>query len=67
MSKHQDFEGLGPLPKADRNAELQRHSIAAFRASLPTNKFVFRSESVEDAGVDGSLELLFLGQVLFSL
>lgn len=62
MSKRRDSPDLGPLPKAYRNAELQRRSIAAFHASLPTNKFVFRGEPVEDAGVDGSLELLVDGR-----
>lgn len=51
-------ERLGPLPKADRNAELQRRSIDAFRAALPADKFLFRDERTDDAGVDGSLELL---------
>lgn len=51
-------EGLGPLPKADRNAELQRRSIDAFRIALPADKFLFRDERADDAGVDGSLELL---------
>jgi tetratricopeptide (TPR) repeat protein len=50
--------GLGPLPKADHNAELQRRSIDAFRTALPADKFLFRDERADDAGVDGSLELL---------
>ena len=49
-------EDLGPLPKADRNAELQRRSIAVFQVSLPPDKFLFRDERADDAGVDGSLE-----------
>lgn len=49
---------IGPLPKADRNAELQRRSLGALRALLPSDKFLFRDERVDDAGVDGSLELL---------
>jgi Domain of unknown function (DUF4365) len=49
---------LGQLPKSDRNAELQRRSIAVFQASLPADQFVFRDERSDDAGVDGSLELL---------
>jgi hypothetical protein len=53
-----ESDELGQLPTADRNAELQRRSIVAFRASLPADKFVFRDERTEDAGVDGSLELL---------
>jgi hypothetical protein len=43
---------------ADRNAELQRRSLGALRALLPNDKFVFRDERIDDAGVDGSLELL---------
>ena len=49
---------LGPLPTSDRNAELERTSLAAFRALLPSNKFLFRDERTDDAGVDGSIELL---------
>lgn len=51
-------ESLGPLPTADRNSELQRISLGALRALLPNDKFVFRDERIDDAGVDGSLELL---------
>jgi hypothetical protein len=50
-------ENLAPLPKADRNSEIQKLSIRAFEAALPVDKFTFRSEPIEDAGVDGSLEL----------
>lgn len=46
-----------PLPKADRNSELQARSIAKFQEVLPVNLFVFRDERVDDAGVDGSLEI----------
>jgi hypothetical protein len=53
---------LGPLPRADRNAELQQLSIAALRSSLPPDKFRFRDERVDDTGVDGSLELLVDGR-----
>src|SRR5262245_53980237 len=59
---NRDSKDLGPLPKADRNAELQRRSIAEFQASLPSDKFVFRDERADDAGVDGSLEVLVEGQ-----
>ena len=52
-----DFR-LGPLPITDRNAELERKSLAAIRSAFPADRFLFRSESTEDAGVDGSLELL---------
>lgn len=51
-------EGLGPLPIADRNSELQRRSLGALRALLPNDKFVLRDERIDDAGVDVSLELL---------
>lgn len=50
-------EDLGPLPKADRNSELQSLSLKAFNAALPAEKFVFRDERIDDAGVDGSLEV----------
>lgn len=49
------------LPKADRNSKLERESIAALQARLPADKFVFRREGTDDAGVDGSLELLMDG------
>lgn len=51
-------QSLGPLPKADRNSELQRRSLGALRTLLPNDKLVFRDERIDDAGVDGSLELL---------
>ena len=50
-----------PLPKADDNSRLQRQSIAGFQEILPKNFFVFRDERVDDAGVDGSLEILIDG------
>jgi hypothetical protein len=51
-------DDFGPLPQSDRNAELQRISFVAIQGAFPSDKFVFRDERVEDAGVDGSLELL---------
>lgn len=48
---------LNPLPIADRSSEIQALSIRAFEAALPPNKFTFRRETIEDAGIDGSLEL----------
>jgi hypothetical protein len=57
-----DAGDFGPLPIADNNAELQRRSIAAIHSSLPAGKFLFRDERAEDAGVDGSLELLINGR-----
>ena len=41
MGEREDFEDLGPYPKAERNAELQECSIAAFYTSLPKDKFVW--------------------------
>jgi hypothetical protein len=58
MSRAGDADSFDSLPAADRNAELQRRSIAALMAVLPADKFVFRDERIDDAGVDGSLELL---------
>src|SRR5687768_7342015 len=51
------MDDFGPLPKADRNSELQSLSFKAFNAALPVERFVFRHEPIEDAGVDGSLEV----------
>jgi hypothetical protein len=50
-----------PLPKADRNSQLQRRSLVSFQEVLPVDRFVFRDERVDDAGVDGSLEILIDG------
>ena len=50
-----------PLPKSDRNSQLQRRSIIFFQEFLPVELFVFRDERVDDAGVDGSLEILMDG------
>jgi hypothetical protein len=50
-----------PLPKADDNSRLQRRSIVSFQEILPGELFVFRDERVDDAGVDGSLEILIDG------
>jgi Domain of unknown function (DUF4365) len=47
-----------PLPQSDRNSQLQRLSIRAFQSVLPVEQFVFRDERIDDAGVDGSLEIL---------
>lgn len=49
---------LGPLPKSDRKAELERTSLAALHAFLPADRFLFRDERISDAGVDVSVELL---------
>jgi len=51
-------EEIGPLPQADRNAELQQASIKALNALLrATNDLVLRDERIEDYGVDGSFEV----------
>lgn len=57
-----DFNSLNPLPIADRNSELQQLSIKAFNTALPIDKFTFRHEPIDDAGVDGSLELKINGK-----
>ncbi|MEG5037149.1 DUF4365 domain-containing protein [Microcoleus sp. AT3-D2] len=54
-------DSRNPLPKADRNSQLQRLSIVSFQEVLPVDQFVFRHEPVDDAGVDGSLEILIDG------
>jgi|SRR5215217_1862930 len=53
-----DKYGLGPLPQADRNSELQRLSIRALQLALPVDKLLFRDERADDFGVDGSMEIL---------
>lgn len=58
MSQTNQNQDLGPLPIADRNRELEQRSITALRVALPSNIFLFRDERTDDAGVDGSLELL---------
>lgn len=46
-----------PLPEADRTSELETLSLHALNAALPVKRFRFRDERVDDAGVDGSIEL----------
>jgi hypothetical protein len=49
---------LGPLPKSDEKADLQRRSLKALNALLEDqDSIVFRDERTEDYGVDGSFEL----------
>lgn len=55
-----DADRLGPLPIADKNAALQRRSLAALRTRLPGDQFVVRDEP-EDYGVDLSIEVLSAG------
>jgi hypothetical protein len=50
-----------PLPKADDNSRLQRQSLVSLQEILPKDLFIFRDERVDDAGVDGSLEILIDG------
>lgn len=52
-------DDMGPLPKYKRQAVLQRLSIQALTGFLPADRFLFRGEPGEDAGVDGELEVLF--------
>ncbi len=48
---------LGPLPKGDRNDDIQQLCLNAFRNCLPVDRFLFRDERVDDKGVDGALEI----------
>lgn len=54
-------DDLGPLPRADGGAELQRISLDALRAALPHGEWVLRDEREEDFGVDVTLEILVRG------
>lgn len=56
------LDNLGPLPHADGGAELQRTSLAAFRAALSDAEWIVRDERVEDLGVDVSLEVVAGGR-----
>jgi len=56
-AKNPGSKDLGPLPRSDRNAELQEHSVRAINDLLPVEKFVFREETKIDAGVDGTIEI----------
>lgn len=51
-------DDTGPYPKRDRQDTLQQLSLKAFQAILPTDKFLFRDERVDDKGVDGALEVV---------
>lgn len=64
MNSSQNIPDLGPLPKSDDNAELQRKSIKALNALLQDqDNLIFRGEPVEDYGVDGSFELKIGGRM----
>jgi hypothetical protein len=55
---------LGPLPKSDDNARLQRESLKALHKLLVgLDDLIFRDERVEDYGVDGSFELNLAGSM----
>jgi hypothetical protein len=49
-------EDMGPLPGGDRQDTLQQLSLKALRNLLPEDRFLFRRESEDDKGVDGTLE-----------
>lgn len=51
-------DDLGPLPKVDRNAELQEFSLSAVRLAFPPKIFRVRDERSSDYGVDLSLEVI---------
>jgi hypothetical protein len=47
---------MGPLPEGDRQDFLQQLSLQALRNCLPVDMFLFRRESEDDKGIDGTLE-----------
>jgi hypothetical protein len=49
---------LGPLPRADGGAELQRESFRQFFAALPAGDWIARDERTDDFGVDVALEVV---------
>ena len=51
------MERAQQLPIADRKSELEELSLRAFRSVLPVEGFLFREESKDDFGIDGSLDL----------
>ena len=58
MAQSSSNPNFGPLPTHDRYAQNEESSIRALRNALSVDKFVFRDERINDAGVDGSIELL---------
>lgn len=63
MDGSKEIPDLGPLPKSDKNADLQEESIKALHALLrKQNVLSFRDERKDDWGVDGSLEIEIHGQ-----
>ena len=63
MSRKRPTKGIdSQYPHSDRNAELQEYSLRAVANALPPEKFVFREErKINDAGVDGTIEIKILG------
>jgi hypothetical protein len=49
-------DNMGPLPEGDRQDTLQQLSLKALRNRLPEDRFLFRRESEDDKGIDGTLE-----------
>ncbi len=52
---------LGPLPRADGGAELQRESIQVLKSALAAGEWVVRDERESDFGVDLALEIVAAG------
>jgi hypothetical protein len=59
IAPHDDME---PLPEGDRQDSLQQLSLHALRNRLPVDMFLFRRESEDDKGIDGTLEAKLRGQ-----
>ena len=51
----------GPLPKSDRNDELEELSLQAFTNAFPVDQFRVRGEPGKDRGVDRYLEIKATG------
>ena len=62
MNQSNKLNDNDPLPIADHNSELETFSRRALETVLPVSRFRFRDERTEDAGVDGSIELLSNGR-----
>lgn len=64
MSLDDLADQLGPLPKSDENARLQRESIKGLHKLLAgQDTLILREEPKEDFGVDCSFELNLGGQM----
>jgi len=53
---------MGPLPEGDRHDTLPQLSLQALRSRLPVDMFLFRRESEDDKGIDGTLEVKLRGR-----